>query len=406
MATESPRRILLVAIGEAGHAFPIIAIGRELRARGHTVAIHTWFRWQEHIENADIEFFRAPKFEVAPDERVPNVHEAAALAADELAGVVKQWRPDVVVGDVLTLSASLAAEICEVPYVTFVPHFWHATSADDVPFGSGWSPSNTAFGRSVFRFMHRFERKGLEFGRDELNETRSEVGLESIDQVHGAISRELVLVGTLPQLEPQRVWPENVKVVGPVMWEPPAQSVTVPQGEDPLVVVAPSTAQDLDHTMLGAAVSGLRDRPVRVMAAKNGREPARKLKPGENTTIVDWAPYSQIFPPADVVICHGGHGTVMRALTSGASVVICPASGDQYENAARVRWAGVGVAVPHRFISSKNISAAVDKVLANGSYARKALELAHWNGDRESRGHGGAALAADAIEAHAAVQTQ
>lgn len=399
MAGLEGKRILLVAIGEAGHAFPIIALGRELRARGNAVAIHTWFRWQEHIEASDIEFRRAPKFEVSPGERVPNVHEAAALAANELAGVVREWQPDVIVGDVLTLSASLAAEMCDVPYVTFVPHFWHATGADDVPFGSGWSPSRTGFGRRFFRSMHRFERKGLEFGRDELNETRRAVDLPPVDRVHGALSRELVLVGTLPQLEPDREWPDVVKVVGPVMWEPPSEPVEIPSGEDPLVVVAPSTAQDLDHSMLGAAVAGLRDKPVRVLAAKNGREPVRELKPGANTTIVDWAPYSQIFPPADVVICHGGHGTVMRALTSGAAVVICPASGDQYENAARVRWAGVGVAVPNRFISSRTIAAAVEKVLANPEMTARAVELARWTADEIARGAGAAAVAADEIEA-------
>lgn len=393
MAEASGKRILLVAIGEAGHAFPIIALGRELRARGHRVAIHTWFRWQEHIEAADIEFFRAPKFEVEPGERVPNVHEAAALAANELAGVVREWQPDLIVGDVLTLSASLAAEICEVPYVTFVPHFWHATGAEDVPFGSGWAPSRTPFGRRIFRAMHRFERKGLEFGRDELNETRRAVDLPPVDRVHGALSRSLVLVGTLPQLEPPRKWPDEVRVVGPVMWEPPAEPVEIPPGDDPLVVVAPSTAQDLDHTMLGAAVTGLRGKPVRVLAAKNGREPARSLKPGANTTIVDWAPYSQIFPPADVVVCHGGHGTIMRALTSGAAVVVCPASGDQYENAARVRWAGVGVAVPHRFISSRTIAAAVEKVLARPGYLERARSIAEQAATMDA-----SAVAADEIE--------
>ena len=89
--------------------------------------------------------------------------------------------------------------------------------------------------------------------------------------------------------------------------------------------------------------------PPRTVASR-----PRPLKPGANTTVVDWVPYSQVFPPADVVFCHGGHGTIMRALTSGAAVVVCPASGDQYENAARVRWAEVGVSVPNRFVRSRH----------------------------------------------------
>lgn len=391
-----PRRILLVSIGEAGHAFPIIAIAEKLAAAGCDVGVHTWFRWEEHIRNVGAEFFRAPKFEVEEGSNVPDVHEAAALATAQLREVVEEWRPDVIVGDVLTLSSALTAELCRIPFVTFVPHLWHATGAESVPFGSGWAPAEARLAKRAFRLIHRFERVGLEYGRDELNETREAVGLPKIARVHGSISRDLVLVGTLPQLEPARAWPANTKVVGPVMWEPPPEKMEIPEGREPLAVVAPSTAQDLDHSMLCAAVDGLRELPIRVVAAKNGREPLTTLKPGKNTTIVDWAPYSQLFPAANVVLCHGGHGTIMRALTSGAAVVVTPASGDQYENAARVRWAKVGVAVPNRFISSRTIASAVEKLLSDPSYTRRARALAAWSAQ-----HDAAAAAADEIFAYA-----
>lgn len=390
-------RILLVTIGEPGHAFPIIAIASKLAAGGAEVGVHTWFRWEDHIVGVGAQFFRAPKFEVAGDEQIPDVHQAAALATEQLRHVVEEFRPDVIVGDVLTLASSLTAELCGVPFVTFVPHFWHATGPESVPFGSGWAPAETRIAKGVFRYLHKYEKMGLEYGRVELNETRAAVGLPALDRVHGALSQDLVVVGTFPQLEPERDWPAHVKVVGPVMWEPPSDSVEIPAGDEPLVVVAPSTAQDLDHTMLRSAVDGLRDLPVRVVAAKNGREPAQPLNPGPNTTIVDWAPYSQLFPAADVVLCHGGHGTIMRALTSGAAVVITPASGDQYENAARVRWAKVGVSVPNRFISSETIGAAVEKLLADPSYSERARALAEW-----AEGHDAAESAADEISAYAA----
>lgn len=391
-------RILLVTIGEPGHAFPTIAVASRLVESGCEVGVHTWFRWQEHIEDAGAEFFRAPKFEVGPGEDIPDVHEAAALATRQLQDVVGDWRPDVIIGDVLTLSAALTAELASVPLVTFVPHFWHATDDDGAPFGSGWMPARSPSVKRFYRFLRRMEHKGLERGRDELNAARVAVGLPAIDRFHGALSQELILVGTFPQLEPPRAWPGHIKVVGPVMWEPTPPEMEVPKGDGPLVVVAPSTAQDLDHTMLAAAVKGLGDLPLRVVAAKNGREPVEPLEPRANTTIVDWAPYSRLFPAADAVVCHGGHGTIMRALTSGAPVVIVPASGDQYENAARVRWAGAGVAVPNRFISSATIAAAVEKTLSNERYRERAGELARWAAE-----HDAARVAADEILAFAAV---
>jgi len=385
-------RILLVTIGEPGHAFPAIAIAEKLVQQGAVVGLHTWFRWQEHIEALGAEFLRAPKFEVEPGEAVPDVHQAAALATTQLREVVADWQPDLIVSDVLTLAGSLTAELCDLPLVTTVPHFWHATGSDAVPFGSGWAPAESRLAKAIFRGMHRFERQGLEFGRNELNLTRAAVGLSPVDRVHGALSRELVLVGTLPQLEPRRNWPKHVKVVGPVMWEPPPTPMEIPQSDEPLVVVAPSTAQDLEHSMLCSAVAGLAGLPLRVVAAKNGREPSEKLPPADNITLVDWAPYSQLFPAADVVVCHGGHGTIMRALTSGAALVVAPASGDQYENAARVRWAKAGVALPNRFIGARTIAAAVEKAVARPIYTRTAARLAAWSAE-----HDASRLAADEI---------
>jgi MGT family glycosyltransferase len=389
-----------VTIGEPGHAFPTIAIASRLARAGCEVGVHTWFRWQEQIEGVGAEFFRAPKFEVAFGEAIPDVHQAATLATRQLQEVVEDWRPDVIVGDVLTLSAALTAELMDIPLVTFVPHFWHATEGDSAPFGSGWMPAENPLVKRFFRFLRRMERSGLERGRNELNEAREGVGLPAIDRVHGALSQRLILVGTFPQLEPPRNWPAHIKVVGPVMWEPTPAEMAVPEGPEPLVIVAPSTAQDLDHTMLAAAVDGLGGLPLRVVAAKNGREPATPLSPASNTTVVDWAPYSRLFPAADAVVCHGGHGTIMRALTSDTPVIVVPASGDQYENAARVRWAGAGVAVPNRFISGRTIAAAVEKTLADWRYRERTGELARWAAERDA-----AATAANEILAFAALAT-
>jgi MGT family glycosyltransferase len=224
------------------------------------------------------------------------------------------------------------------------------------------------------------------------------VGLPPLDYVHGGISRELAIVATFPQLEYPREREEPwVRVTGPLLWEQPFEDVEPPPGDDPLVLVAPSTAQDREQEMLRAALDGLADEPVRVLATTNRRPPSVPLEVPPNARLVDWLSYARTMPRCDAVLTHAGHGTVMRALASGVPMVACPAGGDMGENAARVAWAGAGVSLPRRLITPRGIRLALRRVLADPSYARRAQELRDW-----AARNNGAAAAAAAVEELAA----
>ena len=181
------------------------------------------------------------------------------------------------------------------------------------------------------------------------------------------------------------------------MWEPPYGEVEPPPGHDPLVLVAPSTAQDPDHLLLRAAVEGLRHERVRVLAAWNRRPLDGPLAVPANTRLVEWVSYARTMPRCALVITHAGHGTLARALASGAPVVAVAHSGDMAENAARADWAGVGVRLPWRLLSPVTLRLAVRRALAEPRRRAAAQELAVW-----AATHDGASEAADLVEALAA----
>jgi UDP:flavonoid glycosyltransferase YjiC (YdhE family) len=202
------------------------------------------------------------------------------------------------------------------------------------------------------------------------------------------------MVGTFPQLEYPRGWPRHVHVVGPVMWEPPFVPVQPPPGEAPLVLVAPSTAQDPDHRLLRAALAGLAEMPIRVLATWNRRPLNRPAAAAANTRLVEWLSYSQTMPGCALVICHAGHGTMARALASGCPVLAVPHAGDMAENAARVDWAGAGVRLPWPLLSARTLRLATRRALRARSLGQTAGGLAAW-----ARTNSGAARAADLVEA-------
>jgi UDP:flavonoid glycosyltransferase YjiC (YdhE family) len=409
-----PRRVLLGAFGDPGHAFPMIALGRALATRGHHVTLQTWRRWQRDVEAEGLRFAPAPEYKVFPSGPAGSAsldfYEAVVRATTDTLPLVREVQPDVVVADILTLAPALAAEIECLPCATLIPHV-HPHGQRHFPIYSlGARMPRTAAGRALWRQAQRAVDSGLERGRRELNRTRAQLGLSPLEHVHGGISRQLALVATFPQLEYPRTsieaerppsdrrvggWDANTHVVGPLMWEPPAADVELPSsacadgsgrgGRDaPLVLIAPSTAQDAEHTMLRAALRGLADTPVRVLATYNRRLPPRALPVPENARVVDWVSYSRTMPHCDVVVCHAGHGTLVRALSSGCAVVACPAVGDMNENAARLDWAGAGVRVPRRFLTPRVLCLAVERALDEPAIRQRACELAAWAARHDS----------------------
>jgi UDP:flavonoid glycosyltransferase YjiC (YdhE family) len=130
-----------------------------------------------------------------------------------------------------------------------------------------------------------------------------------------------------------------------------------------------------------------------VLATTNRHRPEQPIEVPANAKVVDWLLYSQAIPAADVVICHGGHGTVARSLAAGTPLLVCPYVGDMAENAARVAWSGAGLSVPRRLLSRRAVRLAVRELLGEESFRTPAREIAEW-----SAVHDGAAAAADLVE--------
>ncbi len=376
----------------------MLALGERLVARGHGVTIETWQRWREPAERAGMRFVPAPEYPVFPTREQPlQPYEAVALAVPVTRAAIREAAPDVVVHDILTLAPALGAELEGVPWATLIPHV-HPTSAPGCPpYAMGARPPRTTIGRALWRGMERPVAAGLERGRDELNVTRARLGLAPLCRVFGGLSERLVLVATFPGLEYPRQWPASTEVVGPLLWELPAEPVELPSGEDPAVLVAPSTAQDPDHALLRAALRGLAGEPVRVLAATNRRPLRRPVAVPDNARLVDWLSYARTMPRCAAVISHAGHGTVVRALASGAPLLCVPHSGDMGENAARVDWAGAGVRVPWRLLGPASLRWALGRLLADRRYAERAREFAAWAAARD-----GTERAAELVEAMAA----
>jgi UDP:flavonoid glycosyltransferase YjiC (YdhE family) len=386
-------RFLVGAFGDAGHAFPAIALGRALAGRGHEVTIETWEERRAAVEGTGLGFAAAEEYRMFPPpdpDSAEGAHPAAAARA--LLPLLEEMRPHAVVNDILTVAPALAAEVAGVPWATLIPHIYPVVEPGLPFFAVGMKPPRTPLGRRIWLAGQRALNVGLEQGRGDLNRQRERLGLPPTERFHGGISPDLALVATFPQLEYPRRWPVGVEVTGPMTFEMPYPEIELPPGDDPLVLVAPSTAHDSSSHLVRTALEALASEPVRVVATTN-RDLHRQIEVPGNATLVEWLSYSQLMPAASLVISHGGHGTVARALAAGTPVLISPFAGDMSETAMRVDWAKAGLSLPRRLCRPSPLRWAARHILGDPSFATHAGELAAW-----AREHDGAERGAHLVE--------
>ncbi len=183
------------------------------------------------------------------------------LATAHTRPTVAQARPDVVVHDILTLAPALAGELEGLPVATLIPHVYPGGRTGLSPVCVR-SPDATHRGRpDPVAGVRPAGGQGPGPGpRGSSTTPAGSSACPPVTRFHGGLSTELVLVGTYPELEYPRAWPDHVHIVGPLIWEPPSDPVQPPPGDAPLVLVAPSTAQDPEHRLLRAALGGPRAR--------------------------------------------------------------------------------------------------------------------------------------------------
>ena len=231
-----------------------------------------------------------------------------------------------------------------MPVATLVPHVHPWAAPGFPPYSLGARlPRTRAGALGVAALRPRSWRAGSSRAGASTTTAARGSGSAPLPGLHTGLSRALTLVGTLPQLEYPRRWAPWLRVVGPLLWEPPGERGRAAAGRRARSCWSRPRRRRTPSTRCCARRSpAWRGRPVRVIATYNGREPSPPVAVPANAVLVPWLSYARSMPACDVVVTHGGHGTLVRALSCGCPVVVCPAGGDMAENAARADWAGVG----------------------------------------------------------------
>ena len=362
-------KFVITSFGSLGDLNPYLGLGRALQARGHEVVHAIPGQYVPYAEAAGLKG-HAVRPDIDPDARdvvrkvmdpfrgaeylirnwiMPNV-EAAYEDLDALVG-----DDDVLVSHPLTYAAPVLAERRGLPWASTVLAPLGFFSQHDPPL-MVVHPVVESIQRSVPGLYRRFvplARIATWRWSPQVATLRQRLGLpRGVDPVHGGqFSPYLNLAMFSPLLAPpQEDWPPNTVVTGAVSYDavhggiPRRLEEFLDAGPPPIVFTLGSSAVASHHAprFYQSSIDAAADVGARAVLLV-GQYDRHQPDTGGRTDvfIADWAPHSELFARASVIVHQGGAGTLHTALASGRPMLIVPFAHDQGDNAVRTRRLGV-----------------------------------------------------------------
>lgn len=394
----------------SGHLNPLMALSRQLTARGHRVTFFLHPEFEQRVRQYGLEFYpidilSSSKTVLAkpkPTTRIGQTQAAMHRIAEQMEAFLLAYPPAIRAADVdalimgeISLTGPTVAEMLHLPY------FIVSTS---IPHNFGWDAP-----RSVMHpgsWLDRMQRNVLEISilrmkgplRRRLDQYRSRVGLRSIRTI-GQSHRELAHITQWPQCLDRRhpALPKDFFYTGPFIDETAREHVPFPWDRldgRPLLYASLGTTRKADPAIFARIAKACSGLDLQLAISLGGRRDAENFTglPG-NPVVVSNAPQLEMIKRAQIVITHAGPNTVLETLIEGKPMVALPITLDQPAIAARLLKLGVAEVLALNRRSANDIREALMKVCSVPLYREIAKRL-----QTQILSLRGAARAADIIE--------
>jgi UDP:flavonoid glycosyltransferase YjiC (YdhE family) len=304
----------------------LVPIARALADRGHDVAVFNPAPAPAKlIDDAGLKSLPMPS-RAMPDFPVDLAHLSSAWDVEEMfaalfdneeyaraatamhVDLVRDFAPDVVV-DSFGLLTCLAARILRVPLATVLQGNFHPAS-DGFLWWKGERPS------------------GLPSAAAVINKVAAEFDLAPVARCVDLLAGDLSLIVGTPETDPLPI-AARVTYLGPIVWQ--RGNATLPDWvaalsrEQPVIWVYSgnprygSAATPIDSiVVIRAAIVALADAPVQVVLTTGFQEfPSEVGTLPPNFRHAAYLPGRAMAERCDVMVHHGGHGSVMTGLSAG-----------------------------------------------------------------------------------------
>jgi len=399
--TDARKSFLFATWEGGGSVAPALTVVRKLVARGHRVRVMSDACNRPETEAAGGEFVswtkapnradRDPASDLIQDWQyegpagllrvIDAMWTGPALAyAQDVITELRRDPADLVVTSEMLFGVAAGCEAIGQPFCYLTCNISLFPLPGVPPLGPGLAPARDEIERGMQAEIAAGVVGLFDHGLPALNEARAALGLpplaHTIDQGEAA---DATLMGTARAFDfaPDSL-PPNFRYVGPQLDQPAwAASWTSPWPADdarPLVLVGFSTTFQNHAAVVQRVIDAAAPLPVRLLVTLGGSLCAEALTPADNCRIVESAPHDEVMWEAALVVTHGGHGTVARALSHRLPMLVVPHGRDQNDNAVRVTERGAGLALPPSATATE-IRTALERLLGDPTFKRAAAAL-------------------------------
>lgn len=351
---------MFAAMAAHGHTYPSVPLALAAVRAGHEVVFAAGEQFVPRLRAAGLNavpagvslaeaLAGASAAGIPADQRERHVGHALGDVmvrrwAGDLAALLATHRSELVVYDVVTLGAALAGVTAGVPVV--------AHTFGRVDPGEMWRTIMSVFGQVA-----------------------GDAGIDA-----DAILRHGRVLDICPaSVQAARFMATANRVpLRPVGWSPPGARPPMPPTprRRPLVYLTFGTAY-AKVDVLRRCVDGLGTLPVDVLVTTGPAAPAAAL--GDvpvNVRVESWVSQTELLPHVDLVVHHGGSGTMLGAFRAGLPQLLLPQGADQFANAEVVLAAGAGTRLLPAELTSQAVATHVEALLTGQAVRAAAHRLA------------------------------
>lgn len=399
---DSPRKFLIATWEGGGSVGPKLTVARKLREAGHDVRVMSDECNRLEAETIGIRFVswtRAPNrkdrnreselvrdwAEASPAEgfmqAIDTVFAGPALAyARDIMEELERESVDLVVSSELLFGVMAGCEAAKQDFA-LLPCNWLFYPLEGAPrsFPAHREPLGDS-DRATLEEMRAGMKALFDHGLPALNTARATLGLPVLTTVLEQVeAARMILIGISREFDfAPDADPPGFRYVGPQIddpaWAGRWNSPFPAEDTRPLVLASFSTTFQNQVASLQRTIDALSLLPVRAVVTLGPAIRPEELMPAANVKLLRGAPHNAVMKEARLVVTHGGHGTLARAMVNRLPVLVMPHGRDQDGNAARIAEHGAGLVVPND-AGTAEIAAAAARLLEEPRFAASARRL-------------------------------